>query len=547
MLSVVITLMLLVSPSAVAQQASPMPSGGSTIKGIVLSFDEKPVSDAAVTLEKKSASDNLEMKTNASGAFEFSPIAPGSYQLAAEKSGLHSQVLTILVPSKNNIEKIRLVLQEPGLALSDKPSAQPEAQAMEFTDQPNFTVAGVTDWTAVGGHGSDSILRTSESLASDTATLKPQDAGHIAAGAPSDSKVEEESESKLRVALANAPGSFETNFHMGEFYLSNKQYQEAIPLLESAYRIDSKNEGNLYDLGLAYVGSGDLSKAHGRIHELLENHQSDGLYRLMGELDEKSGDPLSAVHEYEQAVKLSPSEQNYFEWGSELLLHRAVWQAQEVFRRGADAYPKSARMQTALGTALFAGARYDEAALHLCAASDLNPSDSSPYIFMGKIQMAAPNSLVCIEPKLARFVQQEPENSVANYLYAMAILKQQEKSPDKQAVELASVLLLKAVTIDPKCSEAYLQLGIISASQRSFQSAIDFYKKAIEANPQNVDAHYHLAMAYDRTGQSSKAKQELQLHDQIKRQQAEAVDRQRREVKQFLIVQPGDSGISAVK
>lgn len=544
--SVVIAFMMLVFPAAIAQQASPGHSGSARINGIVFSFDGKPVSDAVVTLEKQDASSNLEVKTKADGAFVLSSIADGSYQLTAEKSGLRSQAISILVPSQD-LENVRLVLQKPGLVLNDKSSAQPEAQAMQFTDQPNFTVAGVTDWTAVGGHGSDSTLRTSESLARDTATLKPGDASHVTADASKDVKTEAESEDKLRAALASAPNSFEANHELGESYLRDKRYQEAIPLLEKAYRIDSTNVANQFDLGVAYEQSSDQAAARRRIHELLEDHPNAGLYRLMGELDEKLGDPLSAVGEYEKAVKLDPSEQNYFDWGSELLLHRAVWQAQEVFRKGAEAYPKSARMQTAIGTALFAGARYDDAASHLCTASDLNPSDPNPYIFMGKIQMAAPNPLPCIEPKLARFVQQEPGNSVANYLYAMSILKHQEASPNKEAVQQASSLLTKAVTIDPKCSEAYLQLGVLAASQRSFDKAIDFYKKAIEADPQLADAHYRLAMAYDRTGQPSKAKQELQLHDQIKQEQAAATDRQRREVKQFLIVKSGDTANSAIK
>ncbi len=194
-------------------------------------------------------------------------------------------------------------------------------------------------------------------------------------------------------------------------------------------------------------------------------------------------------------------------------------------------------MQMALGTALFAGARYDEAALRLCDASDLNPADPNPYIFMGKIQMAAPNSLACVEPKLARFVQQQPESSIANYLYAMASLKLRA-SADKQTVQQAEALLTKAVTIDSKCSEAYLQLGIMSASQRYFDKAIGFYTKAIEADPQLADAYYRLGVAYDRTGQPVKAKQEFELHDQIKQQQAEDTERQRREVKQFLVIQP---------
>jgi hypothetical protein len=47
------------------------------------------------------------------------------------------------------------------------------AGRMQFSDEPNFTVAGVTDWSNVGLHGSDANVRTSESLAKETASLKP--------------------------------------------------------------------------------------------------------------------------------------------------------------------------------------------------------------------------------------------------------------------------------------------------------------------------------------------------------------------------------------
>jgi len=545
MLSAVVALMTLLLPAAGAQQASTTDSGGVTIQGTVLSFDRKPVSDAVVSLEKKDSPSPVETKTNATGAFKFSALATGSYRLSAGKSGLRSRIADVSASSDNDTEKVDLILPGAGLDSNSGTSSVPAAQAMEFADQPNFTVAGVTDWTAVGGHGSDSTLRTSESLASETLTLKPESTGHGTSGLGDVSK-EKESESKLRAVLSSAPSNFDANHRLGELYLRAGRYQDAIPLLESAYRIDPTNDGNQYDLVLAYEGVGDLPRARMRIGELLANRQNADLRRLAGDLDEKLGDPLSAVHEYEQAVKLDASEQNYFEWGSELLLHRAVWQAQEVFQKGANAYPKSARMQMALGTALFAGARYDEAALRLCDASDLNPADPNPYIFMGKIQMAAPNSLACVEQKLARFVHQEPGSSIANYLYAMSLLKHQEQLPDKQAVQQAEALLTNAVTIDSKCSEAYLQLGVISASQRSFDKAVGFYTKAIEADPQLADAHYRLGVAYDRSGQPAKAKQEFQLHDQIKQQQAEATERQRREVKQFLVVQSGEQASPAV-
>ena len=118
----------------------------------------------------------------------------------------------------------------------------------------------------------------------------------------------------------------------------------------------------------------------------------------------------------------------------------------------------------------------------------------------------------------------------------MAILKRQQQPADKQATQEAEKLLTKAVTIDPKCGDAYLQLGILSASQRNFAKAIDFYTKAIEANSQLGEAHYRLGVAYDRIGESAKAKQQFRLHDQIEKQQAEVIERQRRELKQFVVV-----------
>jgi tetratricopeptide (TPR) repeat protein len=411
------------------------------------------------------------------------------------------------------------------------------SQAMEFADKPDFTIAGVTDWTAVGGHGSDSILRTSEDLARETLALKP----------PGEAKQAYESETRLRAALAGAPGTFAANHELGAFYLHAGRYREAIPMLQAAYQADPSNGGNEYDLAAALVGAGDYSQAREHAQKLLAHQDKADLHRLLGELDEKVSDPLAAVHEDEQAVRLDPSEENYFAWGSELLLHRAVWQAAEVFRQGTRAYPKSARMLTALGTAQFAGALYEDAATSLCAASDLDPADSQPYLFLGRIDMAAPKPLGCVAPRLARLVKEQPQNSLANYLYAMAILKSLDQTPDRNAaLQRAETLLNRAVAIDPKCADAYLQLGILASSQHETEKAIGYYTRAIEAQPQLGEAHYRLGVAYDRTGSPEKARQEFQLHDEIEKQQAATVERQRREVKQFLVVLEGQPGYHPV-
>ena len=541
--SMVVAVAAMMGTTAAGQQVAATCSGQVMIQGIVLGVDREPVEDAVVRLAMKSAANVAETKTDAVGGFKFTALGVGRYRLSAERSGARSAEVEISTTAGDCRERANLVLEAPGLHGAAGSGSAAQAQAMEFADQPNFTIAGVTDWTAVGGHGSDSTLRTSESLASETSHLKPAGVGGSEAGSAGDVGVDVASESKLRAGLAATPNGFEANHRLGAFYLRVRRYSEALPLLERAYALDPANAENMYDLALAYAEGPKLAEADRRIQQLLAEHPSADLYRLAGETEERAGDPLRAVRAYERAAKLDPSEQNYFEWGSELLLHRAVWQAQEVFGKGAEAYPASVRMQTAMGAALFAGARYEEAAIRLCRASELNPADASPYIFMGKIQMAAPNALACVEPALARFVETQPENSEANYLYAMSILKQHEQAPDEAATRRAEGLLTKAVSIDTRCSEGYLELGVLAASRHSFDRAIGFYTRAIEADPTLADAYYRLGVAYDRTGQPERAKREFQLHDQIKQQQADETERQRREVKQFLIVLSGASTV----
>jgi Tfp pilus assembly protein PilF len=256
-------------------------------------------------------------------------------------------------------------------------------------------------------------------------------------------------------------------------------------------------------------------------------------------VDEKLGDPLGAVRAFERAVKEDPSQENYFAWGTELLQHRAIWQAKDVFEAGVKAHPHSVRLLTALGTALFSAALYDDAAQALCDASDLDTKDVEPYLFMGKVEIASPNPLPCIETKLERFEQQEPTNALANYYYAMAYWKQHGKSSDAETVGRVETLLTRAVKDDPKCSSAYLQLGVIEASQSNFQKASEFYRKAIDADSQSTEAHFRLGVAYDRLGEKDKAAEEFKLHDDLQKQTAAAVDRQRREVKQFLVLVGG--------
>jgi tetratricopeptide (TPR) repeat protein len=527
----VMALLSVTSVAGVAGGQTAQPPLTGVISGTVRNAAGEPVSAASVRLQPKDRPDSTEVKTSADGSFQFPGCAPGTYLLRAEKAGSQRGPASSVVLAAGERKRVDLVL----------PSGP--AGEMEFDDKPNFTVAGVTDSTSFGGHGSDVRARTSEALAKDTLTLKSDGSAEATSGTTS-AAAASESEKKLRAALVQSPSSFDANHQLGEFCLRAGQYQEAIPLLEAAYRINPADHTNSRELAEAYAGNGDLTRARAQARKTLTaGGLSDAAtHSLLGDLDERVGDPLEAVKEYEQAAQLDPNERNYFEWGAELLLHKAALPAVEVFSKGNAAHPDSARMLAGLGAALYASGSYDEAARRLCDASDLSPADPAPYLFLGRMEKTSAAPLACSEERLARFVRDQPGNALGNYYYALALWKGDRGSGHAGDFQQAVTLLEKAVAIDPKLGEAYVQLGNVYSDQGDSAKAMEAYQKATEASPNLGEAHYRLSLAYKRAGNQERAHQEFQAYEQIEKTEAAEVERQRRELRQFLIILKGQLG-----
>ena len=522
-----------------AQSNSSDASTSATVHGRVLNSAGDLVAGATVHLQQNGAS-RAEAVVGATGEYIFSGLATGTYDLSAEKAGVRSRVASLTISSVHDQPQVDLRLEgHAGGGKSDQ-GRQPRrgpwnSQIIQISQLPESRIGlppAAMGQTPVCARARHSRERLSGSNPLPSALTKQL---HL-----SEAAIARATEEKLRADLSGEPRDFEANHRLGEFYLRQGRFPESAALLKTAYEIKPGDSENEYNLAQACENIGDLSQARDHVQHLLANHDGADLHRLAGSIDEKLGDPLTAVHEYEQAVRMDPSEVNYFEWGSELLYHRAVWQAQAVFEQGVKAYPKSVRMLTALGAALFAGALYDEAAHRLCEASDLDPANPEPYTFMGKIEIAAPNPLACVSQKLERFVRLQPDNALANYFYAMALWKENGRLTDEQTLNQIETMLTKAITVDPKCADAYLQLGNLETSWHEYQKAISFYMKTIEVNPQLSEAHYRLGIAYERSGEKEKAKIEFQKHDEIEKQTAVEIQRQRKDVKQFVIALPAN-------
>jgi Tfp pilus assembly protein PilF len=171
----------------------------------------------------------------------------------------------------------------------------------------------------------------------------------------------------------------------------------------------------------------------------------------------------------------------------------------------------------------------------LCAASDLNPNDPTPYIFLAKMQNAGTIQSADVVERLARFARLHPENALANYYYASALWKRAKGTADPDTVARVQGLLEKAVHLDPKLGSAYLQRGVVYSELGDFPAAISAYQQAIAASPELEESHYRLAQLYRRIGEKAKAQRELQLYEQLSKNATEQAERERREIQQFVI------------
>jgi tetratricopeptide (TPR) repeat protein len=423
------------------------------IEGRVSTIAGQPISAAVVHFLRAGTATAVEVRTDSDGKY-VAALPAGSFNVRAAKDGFQPRDVPSIELKPGQTTHLDLVLEKAGTTGVTSGTGT-VGRSMEFSDEPNFAVAGVTDWSNVGLHGSDAIVRTSESLAKETAALRPPPDG-------------------------SRPGT---------------------------------------------AGAGDA-------------------HRVLGDAREKSDDPVAAVNEYKEAVRLDPSEENYFAWGAELLLHRAGVPAVEVFKNGVAAHPKSSRMLAGLGAAYYADGQYTEAAQWVCKASDLNPADAHPYLLLGKMETSSTDLSPCSEEKLRRFADEQPGNALADYYYGLVLWKNARRSQNKVEFSAAEQLFKKATALDPKLGEAYLQLGLLFNAREEKTAAIAAFQKAIAASPDLSAPHYQLSLEYRQSGEPAKAEEEMRAYEKIKRFEDVELEKQRRELRQFVTILKRGQGSS---
>jgi tetratricopeptide (TPR) repeat protein len=514
--------LLALIPSTQAQTQHKQASGA--IEVTVCDSHHRPLSQASVTLEGKAETQPVTGHTDSEGRYRFFALPDGTYTVHAGLVGYRDRTndsITVTVTA-GHVASVVVLLEAAGASAPGKKAPS----SMEYSDEPQFAVAGVTDPTSFGAHGSDAALRTKEALAKDTAALNRSAANGPLPHSPAPAESEPGD-----VRSAPRAGSATEDERIGKLLLKSGKPRQALPYLDRAAKLDPSDYDASYALALACNETVEFARAENILRALLGRQDRAAAHELLGDVLEHEGRAVQAEREYERAAEMDASEPNFFAWGAELLLYRAYVPASEVFEKGHRLFPNSARMLIGLGVTSYDTGSPEQGVRQLIEASDLDPRDPNPYLFLGKMEDVERSVMPEVLERLKRFVSVQPQNAMAYYYYAAGLEKAQGGSATSDQIEK---LLVKSVALDSHLGDAYLQLGIGYDRRRDFTNAVAAYQKAIENTPFPAEAHFRLAQVYRQLGKRQEARREIQRFEEISKQRADETERERRERGQFV-------------
>jgi tetratricopeptide (TPR) repeat protein len=290
------------------------------------------------------------------------------------------------------------------------------------------------------------------------------------------------------------------------------QHQEsiaAIPLMERARAVFPQSYDVSYNLALAHL----QTKQYGRAAEVLQTltgpQGKAEAFDLLGTVEEKRADPDNAERAFEEAARREPSNEDYrFNYGNSLVQHGKLDRAVAVFRPAVLDLPKSWKLRVGLGTACYLLGDYKTAAEELLEAVRLKPDSAPVYFLLGEAYDSAERFQRAIETAFKTYLKTGPRDPWAYYHYA-AIQYGHAQAAGSGDYQTAVANLNEALRLNANFAEACLELGLIALAQDKVEQGIAALEKAVSLDPQLAAAHYRLGLAYRRTGNTAKAKVEM--------------------------------------
>jgi tetratricopeptide (TPR) repeat protein len=245
----------------------------------------------------------------------------------------------------------------------------------------------------------------------------------------------------------------------------------------------------------------------------------------LGQTQEASGDIEKAIPAMHRAVQLDSKNEAYrFRYGMMLTDTKAPGAAVIRLQEALKEFPDSPRLWFALGFAQYQYTKYQDAAKSFQRALQLQPTMAASLAYLGIVNVALDNVPQAIE-YYQRALQIEDHLAVLDYLTAEAYLK---LSPPNDAQ--AEAHLKRALKLDPKLSQARVDLGKLYFGSGRLPEAAAELESAAQADPSMAEVYYQLGRVYKRMKRIDDAKLMFAKFEKLRTQEKRQSEDQTQEV-----------------
>lgn len=304
-----------------------------------------------------------------------------------------------------------------------------------------------------------------------------------------------------------------------------KQLDKAAEVFQRALALRPQDGRERHLLAAVQLMAHQPRNALATLLPLLQASNPDaGTLELAATAYEDSKDTPQAVTTLRQAILLDPQNANlYLDFANLSSAHDSFQVGIDVVSDGIGQLPKAAPLYLARGVLYVQLAEYDKAEADFETAHELDPQQSLSSAAQGLLAVQENDldrALATVQAKLA----QKPKDAALLYLQA-DFLSQKGVEPGTPEFRLAMRSAQEAVALQPTLSAARTVLAKLYLQAGNYQEAIAQCRKALERDPKDQTALYHLIQGLRKTGDKREIpdllKQLAMLRKQAAREQSE--------------------------
>jgi tetratricopeptide (TPR) repeat protein len=281
-----------------------------------------------------------------------------------------------------------------------------------------------------------------------------------------------------------------------------KRVDEAAEVFSKSLALDPHDRRERQVLASVQLMAHQPDQAVATLSPLLGTNADALSLQLASSAYEDLHDTDKAVDALQQAILHDPQNVNlYVNFAALASVHQSFQVGINVVNDGINLQPKAAPLYFARGVLYVQTAEYEKAQADFDKAYDLDPSQSLSIAAQGLAavqQNDLPRALEGVEQKLKR----NPNDPILLYMQA-DILMEQGAEPGGSEFQTAMQSAKKAVELRPSLGPARGVLAKLYLKNGQYPEAAAQCRKALEIDPKDQSAVYHLIQALRKTDKKS--------------------------------------------